>query len=122
MTKTYVEWEDMVQHTDLPGDINTFMLFADWTEEREQLQAKVERLQRSAKGWEADALNYAKSRGCQEERADKAEAANAKLVEALNLLLFLHQCEQEAVGRPPTPEEWMTAVDKGNAVIEELKS
>ena len=86
----------------------------DWVARARVAKAEVKRLKAALEGEQLHALRERKL-------AEKAEAANAKLVEALNLLLFLHQCEQEALGRPPTPSEWMTAVDKGNAAIEAVK-
>ena len=42
--------------------------------EIKRLREENERLERARAGWEADALNYAQSRGCQEQMTERAEA------------------------------------------------
>ena len=119
MTKTHEQWSRAAPRICSCAKL----VLADWTEEREQQyqagykQGKVHTIAK----WREDREQLQTEIELYNRHRVKLRADKASLVEALNLLLFLHQCEQEAVGRPPTPEEWMTAVDKGNAVIEEIK-
>ena len=77
-----------------------------------ELREKVKELKRSAGGWEADALNYAKSRGCQEELTDRYLKALEKVVqyaertvkkEALNRVYSYVVASTAIHGKDPRP-------------------
>ena len=59
---------------------------------------KVEELERSRDGWEADALNYAKSRGCQEEISDR-------YLKALKEIAHLTKWDGDSTAHPLDVEE-----------------
>ncbi len=55
--------------------------------------------------------------------AEYHKAASKDLLEALQRLVHLHNCEMEGISSgQPTPEEWMDAINYGNeALLKALK-
>ena len=74
---------------------------------------RIEELERSAEGWEADALNYAKSRGCQEAMTDAARDRNVDLEKQIAVmretLLDIALCG-DSLPMDATPDEHDAAI------------